>query len=76
MSLWGYHLVASKLNREETVPNDVVEIKGGRLHIDLKLGKGEPSSTGRSTVLAKGQTKLADGIVVQHLVYQPNGKGG
>lgn len=56
--------------------NDVVEVKGGRLHIDLKLGKGEPSSTGRTTILTKGQTKLADGIVVQHLVYQTNGKGG
>ena len=58
------------------MPNDVVEIKGGRLHIDLKLGKGEPSSTGKSTVLSKGQTKMADGIVVQHLVYQSrNGDG-
>lgn len=53
-----------------------IAVKGNRLQIDLPLGKGETSKSGKSTVLATthGAVDAGGGVMVNLTVYRKNGK--
>lgn len=51
---------------------DVMEVKDGRLRIDIALTKGAPSGSGKSTVFAStnGNVKINDDYVLGLNLYK------